>query len=202
MHGPDLLIYVVHGVVWTAFGITLLALRPARKQTAGVPMVPPPAAANEKTARFSRTLVAFHAFGFGLLYLGMGQAVIPGHVRHWFDGQRMVGGALIAAGGALMIWARLYFRSWRFRAKLDAGHELATGGPFRLLRHPIYAGLILLALGTAIWVPNSMVWAAAVLVLLGSDLRARSEEQLLSQTFGGAYREYCQRTRRFIPAVY
>ncbi len=51
-----------------------------------------------------------------------------------------------------MVWALDYFRSWRFRAKLDEGHQLATGGPFRLLRHPIYMGLNLLALGSAFWV--------------------------------------------------
>jgi protein-S-isoprenylcysteine O-methyltransferase Ste14 len=57
-------------------------------------------------------------------------------------------------GAALMSWARVWFASWRFRAKVDASHQLATGGPFALLRHPIYMGLNLLALGSAVWDPT------------------------------------------------
>ena len=101
-----------------------------------------------------------------------------------------------------MTWALVYFRSWRFRATLDNGHQLATAGPFRILRHPIYMGLNLLALGTALWVPTAIVWTAFVLMAIGSDLRARAEEILLKQAFDPAYGEYCARTRRFVPGIY
>ena len=101
-----------------------------------------------------------------------------------------------------MVWALVYFRSWRFRATLDKGHQLATGGPFRILRHPIYMGLNLLALGSAIWIPTPVVWTAFVLMAIGSDLRARAEEPLLLKVFGSAYREYSARTRRFVPGIY
>ena len=63
-------------------------------------------------------------------------------------------------------------------------------------------GLNLLALGTAILVPTTLVWAGFVLMGLGSDLRARVEESLLVQAFGHAYRNYMERTRRFIPGIY
>ena len=63
-------------------------------------------------------------------------------------------------------------------------------------------GLNLLALGSAIWVPTSVVWAAFVLMAIGSDLRARAEESLLIQVFGSSYREYYARTRRFVPGIY
>jgi len=63
-------------------------------------------------------------------------------------------------------------------------------------------GLNLLALGTALWVPTAIVWAAFVLMAIGSDLRARAEEPLLRQAFDSAYREYCARTRRFVPGIY
>ena len=61
---------------------------------------------------------------------------------------------------ARRVGAASTFRSWRFRATLDKGHQLATGGPFSLLRHPIYMGLNLLALGRAIWVPTLTLWIA------------------------------------------
>ena len=63
-------------------------------------------------------------------------------------------------------------------------------------------GLNLLALGSALWVPTTIVWAAFVLMAIGSDLRARAEETILNQAFGPSYREYCARTRRFIPGIY
>ena len=101
-----------------------------------------------------------------------------------------------------MCWSLLYFRSWRFRAKLDAGHELATGGPYALVRHPIDAGMNLLALGTAVWIPTILTWLGLALMFLGSDLRGRAEERVLGAAFGAQYREYCSRTRRFLPGIY
>ena len=62
--------------------------------------------------------------------------------------------------------------------------------------------LNLLALGSAFWVPTLTVWAAFVLVVLGSELRARTEEGVLARAFGDAYIDYCGRTKRFIPGLY
>jgi protein-S-isoprenylcysteine O-methyltransferase Ste14 len=94
------------------------------------------------------------------------------------------------------------FASWRIRAQLDAGHQLATGGPFHVIRNPIYSALNLLALGTAIWVGGVLVWIAVLLTVLGSELRARAEEPLLERAFGEEYRDYRRRTKRFVPGVY
>lgn len=69
-------------------------------------------------------------------------------------------------------------------------------------RHPIDAGLNLLAVGTAIWVPSLLVWLGAVLMALGSVLRVRAEERLLAGEFGVDYAAYRARTSRFIPGVY
>jgi protein-S-isoprenylcysteine O-methyltransferase Ste14 len=96
----------------------------------------------------------------------------------------------------------VHFRSWRFRATLDRGHQLATGGPFRLLRHPIYMALNLLALGTAIAIPSVLLWISVILMAIGSDLRGRAEERILEDAFGEAYRSYSRGTSRFVPYVY
>src|SRR5438094_9711231 len=116
---------------------------------------------------------------FGVMYFGIAQAVIPGQVPERFAGQRIVGTTVMALGWSLICWSLAFFRSWRFRAKLDAGHRLATGGPFAVLRNPIYMGLNLLAIGSALWVETVIVWVAVVLMALGGDLRARAEEKLL-----------------------
>ena len=196
----DFHIYTVHWGFWAAFGVTRLIIRKRDRNEGHAAHAPISQKAN--TAPFSRALLAFHALAFAVMYFGIGYAVIPGRVPNWFPGQRIAGTAVIAAGAALMVWALVYFRSWRFRATLNDSHELATGGPFRILRHPIYMGLNLLALGTALWVPSPIVWAAFVLMAIGSDLRARAEENILQQAFGPSYREYCARTRRFVPGIY
>src|SRR5258708_16136064 len=201
MHKIDLGIYIVHAAFWCAFGITLIVLRSLERRAAG-PSAPAPLAKEEKAAPFSRALLAFHMLAFFTMYLGIGNAVMRGRVPIWFPGQRLLGSLVIASGAALMVWTRVHFRSWRFRAKLGTGHELVTDGPFRFLRHPIYMGLNLLALGTALWIPTVLVWSALVLMVVGSDLRARAEEALLHQAFGSLYRDYCARTRRFLPRIY
>ena len=197
----DFHIYTVHWVFWGAFGLTRMILR-SRDRNDSRAADTAPISQQETTAPFSRALLAFHALAFGLMYFGISIAVIPGRVPNWFPGQRVAGTLVIAAGAALVVSALVYFRSWRFRAALDKSHQLATGGPFRILRHPIYMGLNLLALGSAIWVPTPIVWAAFVLMAIGSDLRARAEEAVLKQAFGPSYREYCARTRRFVPGIY
>jgi protein-S-isoprenylcysteine O-methyltransferase Ste14 len=196
---PDLAIYAVHGAFWAAFGLTRRLCQAREPET---PTEPGDRAAAPVTAPHSRGLLALHAVAFGVMYAGVGSAVIPDRVPVWFPGQRVVGTVIIAAGAALMCWSLVHFRSWRFRAALDQGHELATGGPFAIVRHPIYAGLNLLALGTAVWVPNLLTWAGLVLMVLGSDLRGRAEEAILLQAFGQRYRDYCARTRRLLPGIY
>jgi protein-S-isoprenylcysteine O-methyltransferase Ste14 len=196
----DFLIYAVHGGFWAAFGVTRVVLNRRERSNGGVDAAPATSETFEVPG--ARALVAFHALAFGALYLGLGNAVIPGRVPIWFPGQRVVGTLVIAAGAVLASWSLAYFQSWRFQAKLDAGHQLATGGPFAFVRHPIYMGLNLFALGTAVWVPHPIVWAGVVLMVIGSDLRARAEEKLLARAFGEGYRTYCQRTARFIPGIY
>jgi protein-S-isoprenylcysteine O-methyltransferase Ste14 len=136
------------------------------------------------------------------MYFGIGNTVIPARVPAWFAGQRIAGTLVIALGGVMICWALLFFKSWRIRAALTADHQLATGGPFRFVRHPIYLGLDLLALGSAVWVPTPALWLSVILMVLGSDLRGRAEEKLLVTRFGEAYTSYMARTRRFLPGVY
>lgn len=197
----DFQIYTVHVLFWSSFGVTRSILRRLDRDVSR-PSEAAPVSDQEASAPHSRALLMFHSLAFGVMYFGVANAVIPGRVPEWFAGQRMAGIFVIALGAALMSWSLVYFRSWRFRAAVEKGHELATGGPFRLLRHPIYMGLNLLALGTALWVPTVMVWVAFVLMVIGSDLRARAEETLLGGTFGSAYRDYCARTKRFVPGLY
>ncbi len=194
---PNLWLYVLHAAFWAAFGLTRWW---ASRQSAAAPATPVVARAQE--APHSRALMGFHMLGFGLMYFALGAAIIPRHVPHVFTGQRSVAAVLIVVGALFACWALLYFRSWRFRAQLDPGHQLATGGPFHYVRHPIYLGLSLLAIGSAVWVPTLLMAVAVLCMLLAADWRARAEENLLTAGFGEAYTSYCSQTRRFVPGRY
>jgi len=201
----DFSIYGVHTVFWWAFVISRWIVKRSAGKTAtpGEPATRAMSSSGDAhTAQWSRALIVFHSAAFGTMYVGIGYAVMARRVPFWFGGQRIVGTGVVLIGAALVAWAVLHFRSWRFRAALDEGHQLATGGPFRLIRHPIYMGLNLLALGSAIWVPTPTLWAAFLLMFIGSDLRGRAEERILDEGFGDSYRDYCRHTKRFVPGLY
>jgi protein-S-isoprenylcysteine O-methyltransferase Ste14 len=113
-------------------------------------------------------------------------------------------GCLLAvAGAALVLRSRTELGpAWSFVPKADQGTGLVTTGPYRLVRHPIYLGFALLAMGEALAFGS---WPALMIVLSGIvptfAWRASAEEQLLDRTFGERYAVYRQRTKMIIPHV-
>jgi protein-S-isoprenylcysteine O-methyltransferase Ste14 len=112
-----------------------------------------------------------------------------------------LGSLLAVAGAALVLRARAELGSaWSFVPKADRETGLVTTGPYHLVRHPIYLGLILLAVGEALAFSS---WLAFFIVLAGMvptfAWRACAEEKLLSRTFGERYEVYRQRTKMIIP---
>ncbi len=111
------------------------------------------------------------------------------------------GSLLAVAGAALVLRSRAELGpAWSFVPKADQGTGLVTTGPYRLVRHPIYLGLALLAMGQALALAS---WPALMIVLSGIvptfAWRARAEEKLLSRTFGERYAVYRQRSKMIIP---
>ena len=199
----DLRIYVAHAVFWFSFAAGHLTARYKSRRAAGT-SAPSVNASGDTSLRAprARILIGVHMVAFALLYTGIERAVFRVGLPAVPPFLRLAGTLLIILGGALMCWARLAFASWRFRAQIDSGHQLATGGPFRFVRHPIYAGLDLLAFGTALWIPTPLVWLGTLVMAVVGDLRARAEELLLERAFGDTYREDPYRTSRFIPGLY
>ncbi|MGE5720281.1 MAG: methyltransferase family protein, partial [Nocardioidaceae bacterium] len=118
---------------------------------------------------------------------------------------------LLASSGLLLATAAmaLVLRSraelgpaWSFVPKADQGTGLVTTGPYGLVRHPIYLGLALLAMGEALAFSS---WPAFLIVLSGIvptfAWRARAEETLLSRTFGKRYALYQKQTKMIIPYI-
>jgi protein-S-isoprenylcysteine O-methyltransferase Ste14 len=137
-----------------------------------------------------------------LIAIGIAAAEVWGEVGPAGSPRALLGSAVLLGAAALGLWSLLHLRSWRFLPVLAEGHELCTTGPYALIRHPIYASIDLIALGSALWVPHPSVLAGAALLLVGGDLRARSEEAALIAQFGERYRAYARRVRRLIPGLY
>ncbi len=116
----------------------------------------------------------------------------------------LASGALVYFPGiAFLLWARLtlgkmYFVSTSFGAQLYADHKLVTRGPFAILRHPMYLGLIAAALGSLLLYQTWTALAYAVFAPFVL-LRARREEQALAAEFGEEWQDYCRRVPAFFP---
>jgi protein-S-isoprenylcysteine O-methyltransferase Ste14 len=155
-----------------------------------------------RAAPGARALLAFHCFGVVLVLLGMFQIVAGWRARVPLTLRYGLAIALVLAASALAMWALRVFTSWRLLAHVDAGHALCTSGPYRFVRHPIYAAMDLWALGSAIACPALAAVVGLVVIVVGSDLRCRAEETLLTDVFGDEYRDYMGRVRRLLPGMY
>ncbi|HKI85789.1 MAG TPA: isoprenylcysteine carboxylmethyltransferase family protein [Thermoanaerobaculia bacterium] len=106
-------------------------------------------------------------------------------------------GLTITALGALFtVIARAYLgRNWNARPSLKEDHEVIHSGPYALVRHPIYSGLLLTATGTAVAIGLVRSFLALPLILLGFWIKASYEERLLTEALGEPYRAYTRAVR-------
>jgi protein-S-isoprenylcysteine O-methyltransferase Ste14 len=113
-----------------------------------------------------------------------------------------IGAGVFASGIALAIWARTHLgRNWGMPMTQKAEPELVTSGPYRLVRHPIYSGLLLAVLGTAL--ANNLIGLIIVAILAGYFYYcAAVEERNLTATFPTAYPAYRDSTKMLIPFVH
>jgi protein-S-isoprenylcysteine O-methyltransferase Ste14 len=112
-----------------------------------------------------------------------------------------IGAVVFASGIALAIWARLHLgRNWGMPMTQKAEPELVTSGPYRWVRHPIYSGLLLAVLGTALATSLTGLIIVAILVAY-FYFSASVEERNLTRTFPTAYPAYRTHTKMLIPFV-
>ena len=158
--------------------------------------------------RDALTRSELHLAAWGLLYVTSGLTLAQIRPDPWlvrtplFPRQPVIGAVVMLLGDSLLTWTMLVFGSWRLLARIEPTHQLATSGPFRLVRHPNYLAMMLVALGTFVWIPTPWVLAALVALAAVSERRARAEERLLMETFGEGYRSYLRRVQRWIPGLY
>jgi len=116
----------------------------------------------------------------------------------------VAGVTLFGAGLILRWWAIITLgRFFTVDVTIEKDHELVERGPFRLVRHPSYTGVLLAFFGYALTLRN---WAALLVTLVpiiaAFIRRMNVEEEALSRALGARYAEYMRRTKRLVPFLY
>ena len=112
-------------------------------------------------------------------------------------------GAMICAYGLwVTIWARRTLAgNWSSDVTFKQGHELVRTGPYRFVRHPIYTGLLVMCLGTAIGNGQLRCFLAIVVVGLGFWIKLSQEERLLLRHFPDEYPAYQKQVKALVPFI-
>jgi protein-S-isoprenylcysteine O-methyltransferase Ste14 len=107
-----------------------------------------------------------------------------------------------AAGIGLAIWARFYLgENWSSAVSIKVDHKLIRTGPYAWVRHPIYSGLLLAMIGTALARREPRGLFAVLLLWIGFWIKSRMEEGFMRKTFGEEYEVYSRSTGALIPRL-
>jgi protein-S-isoprenylcysteine O-methyltransferase len=146
------------------------------------------------------------AFGFSILALILAPLLSSFEVAHLDLGFPLgwVGVTLMLGGLALRWWANAVLgRFYTSTLRLAEDQQVVRAGPYRLVRHPGYGGVLLLWVGAGLASQN---WAVAAIILslmsVAYAYRITSEESMLQTAFGDKYRGYMQSTWRLVPWVF
>ncbi len=111
-----------------------------------------------------------------------------------------IGLVFCVIGAFIACWSRyLLGKNWSLSVQRKENHELIQNGIYKLLRHPIYTGLLLLFIGNMIIVGDYRGIIAVILVFISFWFKLLKEEKLLIETFGNQYTEYKNGTKALFP---
>jgi protein-S-isoprenylcysteine O-methyltransferase Ste14 len=183
MHGVIVAIIIVWAVFWIYWFVSALTAKPGRGAAWG----------RGAPVRIV-LLVAWFVFLRLTGFKAHGVGTAP-----WLSG---LGLGLFIAGLALAVWARVYIgRNWGTPMSQKDDSELVTTGPYRTIRHPIYTGIILAMIGTAL---AASLWGLIVVAVLAGffTYSAFTEERNMAATFPDTYPAYKASTKMLIPFVF
>ncbi|MBB4567109.1 methyltransferase family protein [Rhizobium leucaenae] len=113
-----------------------------------------------------------------------------------------IGAALTVIGLAFAVWARYHLgRNWSGVITVKEDHALIRTGPYAIVRHPIYSGLLLAIIGSALARGHIGAMLAIAFMLYAVLRRVNIEERWMSETFGRAYADYKTKTPALVPFV-
>jgi protein-S-isoprenylcysteine O-methyltransferase Ste14 len=114
-----------------------------------------------------------------------------------------LGAAVTVSGLLFAVWAREHLgRNWSSQVSIKQDHELITTGPYAVVRHPIYTGILVGFLGLAIALSEVRGFVVFVLFFLVFWAKLSKEEQWMSSQFGETYAKYVDRTAALVPYVF
>jgi protein-S-isoprenylcysteine O-methyltransferase Ste14 len=116
----------------------------------------------------------------------------------------VAGIVIFSAGEAMRVWAKVALgRYFTYTVMTSSDQPVITSGPYRILRHPSYTGLLLIAIGAgAVWGNWLGLAALTLAILAGLAYRIHVEEKALLADLGGRYRAYAEHHKRLIPFVW
>lgn len=180
MRGPLLTIL---GYLWSGFGLYWVAAAVRRKTNRGSP--PQTGEAHFfRAVRLSVLATTFALIFWQRLAIGfLGQRFAPdSNVLDY------TGSVLTLAGLGIATWARVRLAQfWSDKVVVQAGHQLIRTGPYARMRHPIYSGVLLGVLGTAMALGEWRGVIAFLLLLINYAIKARKEDRLLAKSFGNDF---------------
>lgn len=149
---------------------------------------------------------------FWLIVIGMISAFYLPPIEYLFlpaillrvEWMQATGLTLIVLGSAIFIWARRTLgKFYSGHVSVIEGQLLVQSGPYRFIRHPAYAGYILIALGLSLGYSSIAGLAAILFLLLPSVIyRIGVEDKLLAEHFGAQFNEYAVKVARLIPGIW
>ena len=114
-----------------------------------------------------------------------------------------LGAAVTVSGLLFAVWAREHLgRNWSSQVSIKQDHELITTGPYAVVRHPIYTGILVGFLGLAIALSEVRGFAVFVLFFLVFWAKLSKEEQWMRSQFGETYAKYVHRTAALVPYLF
>ncbi|HKB68028.1 MAG TPA: isoprenylcysteine carboxylmethyltransferase family protein [Pyrinomonadaceae bacterium] len=187
------LVFVVVMICWFVFaGVFLLRKKPPS----------PPDQKREPASLFG---VALQGMSYGLVWGVRRPTFTP------ISGNgpiSMLTGLLAICAAVSSVWlitmaVKTLGKEWSLTARLVEGHQLATSGPYALVRHPIYSGMLGMLLATGLAISHwAALFAALIIFFIGTTIRVRSEEKLLREAFGEKFEAYARNVRAIVPGLY
>jgi len=116
----------------------------------------------------------------------------------------VLGDALAIIGVAFAIWARIVLgRNWSGAiVSIREGQGLVQSGPYAIVRHPIYTGMLTALIGTALTLGTLAAWLGALAALVAFLIRVDIEDRMMAAEFGEAHAAYRAHTKKLIPFVW
>jgi protein-S-isoprenylcysteine O-methyltransferase Ste14 len=176
--------YLIMAVAWILWNIPFFVFRPANRSSAKV----------DSRARWGMLV---QSVAYWIVFAGPFWKTPP---QPW----RVAASTVFFAMGCGLIYLamRNLGKQWRIDAGLNTDHQLVRTGPYAIIRHPIYASMGLMLLGSGFMIaPLWRLAIAIVIFIAGTEVRVRIEDGLLRSRFGEQFEEYRRSVRAYIPLV-